>query len=164
MNITSRIEMLPAKIFVGMRRTMSFSQNSTAELWRSFMPLRKNLRSVGDELYSIEIYPPSFFQHFNPDAGFEKWAALELEDSQYAPEDLEKLESPGGLYAIFLYKGAANAATPFYQYIFNTWLPEHGYTVDERPHFAVMGAQYKQDHPESEEELWIPVKILDSII
>jgi AraC family transcriptional regulator len=52
----------------------------------------------------------------------------------------------------------ASEAPAFYQYIFNSWLPGSGYRLDNRPHFAVMGEKYKNDDPNSEEELCVPVK------
>jgi len=35
---------------------------------------------------------------------------------------------------------------------------ESEFMLDDRPHFALMGDRYKNDDPESEEEIWIPVK------
>jgi AraC family transcriptional regulator len=74
------------------------------------------------------------------------------------PDGMETLTAPGGLYAVFLYQGPANAAPETYQYIFGTWLPTSDYALDNRPHFAVMGEKYKNNDPSSEEELWIPIK------
>jgi AraC family transcriptional regulator len=30
--------------------------------------------------------------------------------------------------------------------------------LDNRPHFEILGEKYKQGSPDSEEEIWIPVK------
>jgi len=125
------------------------------------MPRRKTiLNQVGTELYSIEIYPPGFYDEFNPEATFEKWAAVKVSKPGSVLEDMENLTVPAGLYAIFIHKGPASAGPGTYRYIFGTWLPASDYILDERPHFAVMGERYKNDDPDpdSEEELWIPVK------
>lgn len=45
-----------------------------------------------------------------------------------------------------------------FQYIFGTWLPASGYYLDNRPHFEILGHKYKNNDPDSEEEIWIPVK------
>src|ERR1035437_3608741 len=96
-----RIETLPEKKFVGKRLIMSFTKNRTFELWRSFMPRRKEIQnSVGTELYSIEVYPPLFYDNFNPDAEFEKWAAVEVSDFHTIPGEMNALTSPEGLYAV----------------------------------------------------------------
>ena len=58
---------------------------------------------------------------------------------------------------IFDYKGSSTD-TSIFQYIFRTWLPSSSYQLDDRPHFEVLGAKYKNNDPESEEEIWIPIK------
>jgi AraC family transcriptional regulator len=57
-----------------------------------------------------------------------------------------------------LHKGAASTGQKIFQYIFETWLPNSGYLLDNRPHFEILGAKYKNEDPDSEEELWIPIK------
>jgi AraC family transcriptional regulator len=123
------------------------------------MPYRKDIKNFkGKELYSAEVYEQRYFENFNPQKEFEKWAAVEVTDIESIPEDMELLVSPRGLYAIFIHSGPASEGLKTYQYIFGTWLPGSEYTLDERPHFAVMGEKYKGDDPSSEEEIWIPVK------
>jgi AraC family transcriptional regulator len=46
----------------------------------------------------------------------------------------------------------------FFTYIFTRWLPASGYQLDNRPHFEILGDKYKNNDPESEEEIWIPVR------
>ena len=154
-----RIETLIAKTLVGKRMTMAFSNDKTFELWRSFMPLRKEIHNVvNTDLFSLQIYPPGFFDSFNPTVTFEKWAAVEVADLNSVPSDLLTLNLPGGLYAIFLYKGLSTAAAKTFQFIFGTWIPNSTYLLDNRPHFEILGEKYKIDDPNSEEEIWIPIK------
>jgi AraC family transcriptional regulator len=153
-----RIETLPEKKFIGKKIMTSFSNNKTFELWKSFMPcLREIQNNVGSELYSIEVYEPSFFETFNPEAKFEKWAAVEVTHFDTIPGNMETITSPEGLYAVFIHKGSAIEGRKTYQYIFSNWLPQSEFKLDTRPHFAVMGSKYRNDDPESEEELWIPI-------
>lgn len=127
------------------------------------MPRRKEIQnSIGAELYSIEVYPPLFYDNFNPDAEFEKWAAVEVNDFQSVPNEMERIVSPEGLYAVFIHQGAASEGPKTYQYIFAKWLPNSEFLFDNRPHFAVMGEKYKSEDPDSEEELWIPIKPKES--
>ena len=154
-----RIETLPEKKFIGRRSIMSFTGNKTYELWKSFMPGRKEIQNnIGTELYSMQIYPPLFFANFNPKAEFEKWAAVEVTGFDTVPDKMETFTLTGGLYAVFLYKGAASAAAGTFRYILETWLPNSEYTLDNRPHFEILGEKYKNDDPASEEEIWIPIK------
>jgi len=154
-----KIELLNGKKLVGKRLTMSFSDNKTVKLWQSFMPKRKEItNNVSTELISMQVFPRSFDFHFaNPDAEFDKWAAIEVADFQNIPEEMETYTIPGGIYAVFHYRGL-NTDTSVFQYIFGTWLPHSNYLLDNRPHFEVLGAKYKNNDPASEEDIWIPIR------
>jgi AraC family transcriptional regulator len=157
--VDHRIATIQEKKLIGKRLVMSFSGDKTSELWRSFMPNRKEIHnSLGADLYSVQKYPPLFFHNFDPDAEFEKWAAMEVTGFSEIPDEMESLVIPGGLYAVFGYKGASKDAAPAFGFIFNSWLPDSGYVLDDRPHFEILGEKYKNNDPDSEEELWIPVK------
>jgi AraC family transcriptional regulator len=157
--VEPRIETVQEKKFAGKHLSMSFAENKTSELWKSFMPWRKEIKNnIGQELYSIEIYVPHFFDNFNPQREFEKWAAIEVTDFDSVPAEMETFNSPSGLYAIFHYKGEADKGAETYRYILATWLPRSDFIIDDRPHFAVMGEKYKNKDHDSEEELWIPIK------
>ena len=154
-----RLEILTEKKLAGLKTEMSFANNKTRELWQRFMPRRAELiNSVGADLYSLEIYPPDFFKHFNPTSVFEKWAAIEVSAFDQVPANMNVITVPGGLYAIFIHKGPASDAVKTYQYIFSTWMPKSNFEIDDRPHFALMGSKYKNEDPDSEEEIWIPVR------
>jgi AraC family transcriptional regulator len=154
-----RIENLIEKKIVGKRITTSFSVNKTTELWQSFMPNRKEIKNnIGSELYSIEVYPESHFANFSPANEFEKWAGIAVTDFLSVPHDMETIVIPNGLYAVFIHKGPASNGNETYRYIFTDWLPKSEYTLENRPHFAVMGEKYKHEDPTSEEEIWIPIK------
>ncbi len=154
-----RIETFPGKKLTGKKLNMSFAENRTFELWRSFMPWRKEIpNAIGTELYSVQIYPPGFFEDIDPNAEFEKWAAVEVPDFTSIPDEKETMIIPSGLYAVFHYKGAASAAAETFEYIFGTWLRASGFGLDDRPHFEILGEKYKNEDPDSEEDIWIPVK------
>jgi len=38
-------------------------------------------------------------------------------------------------------------------------LPNSDYELDNRPHFEILGKKYKNNSADSEEEIWIPVKL-----
>ena len=155
-----KIQTLPEKKLVGKKLAMTFAHNRTGDLWRSFMPRRKEIsNAIGTELYSLQIYPPLFFDNFDPDWQFEKWAAVEVADLLSIPEGMEPLTLPGGLYAVFPYKGTASAAANTFNDIFGIWLPKSAYTLDDRPHFELLGEKYRHEDPNSEEEIWIPIKL-----
>lgn len=153
-----RLEILQKKKLVGKHLTMSFADNKTPELWRSFMPQRKEiLHVISAYLYSLQLYKPDFFEVFNPQALFEKWAAVEVSNLDTIPEGMETFMLEGGLYAVFIHKGSSHDTSTF-QYIFSSWLPASAYLLDDRPHFELLGTKYKNGDSDSEEEFWIPIK------
>lgn len=154
-----RFENISAKLIAGTRFAMSFSQNKTGALWQSFMPRRSAIQNAADPaLYSIEIYPPGFFDNFDPAREFEKWAGVEVKAVSGLPTGIESLTIPAGQYAVFTHRGPASAGPKTYQYIFGVWLPNSDYLIDDRPHFALMTEKYKHEQPDSEEDIYIPVK------
>ena len=154
-----RFENFPGKKLVGMRTRLSLSNNTTKELWQNFMPRRKEIvKAIGNDVFSVQLYDASYFKMFNPAAGFEKWAAVEVSDQNVMPAGMEALSVPAGLYAVFIYKGGAAEAAPFFSWVFRDWLPTSGYVLDDRPHFEILGEKYKRDSADSEEEVWVPVR------
>lgn len=124
------------------------------------MPRRKEItKAVGVELFSMQVYPAGFnFKQFDINATFEKWAAVEVTDFNTVPEGMETFTLPGGLYAVFIHKGPASEGERTFKYIFAEWLPTSGYVLANRPHFELLGDKYKNNQPDSEEEVWIPVE------
>ncbi|RYU95331.1 AraC family transcriptional regulator [Emticicia agri] len=158
MMLQPRVEILHEKKLIGKHLAMSFADNKTRELWRSFIPYRKEItNAVGSELYSLQLYSPAFFSPFNPHELFEKWAAVEVTDFDAIPEGMEAFTLTRGLYAVFLHKGSSTDNSTF-QYIFSSWLPDSEYMLDDRPHFELLGTKYKNADPNSE-EIWVPVRL-----
>jgi AraC family transcriptional regulator len=156
-----RIETLAEKKLVGKSLPMSFADDKTFMLWRSFMPERKSItNALSGNLFSLQVYPDSFdFKTFSPLVTFTKWAAMEVTNFDALPAGMESFTLAGGLYAVFDYIGAASAGQKTFEYIFKTWLPASDYDLDNRPHFEILGKKYKREDPTSEEEIWIPIKL-----
>jgi AraC family transcriptional regulator len=153
------IQTLPVTHLIGHHLTLSLANNRTAELWRSFMPRRREVvNAVGNELYSMQLYSEDHFVNFNPSTEFEKWAAVPVTGFDAVPYGMETFTIPEGTYAVFHYKGAPENGAEVFGYIFQQWLPQSGYELDNRPHFEVLGEKYKNGSPGSEEEIWIPVR------
>jgi len=129
-----RIERLPKKKLIGKRMPMSFSNDKTFELWRSFMPRRNEIQdATGADFYSIDVHIPSCWNKFTPDAKFEKWAAREVTEFNAVPDGMETITLSEGLYAVFIHKGPASDGPRTYAYIFKTWLPNSDFSLDNRP-------------------------------
>ncbi len=156
-----RIETIAQKNLVGDHLTMCLSANKTFQLWQRFMPRRNNIaHAASSDLFSLQIYSPPFSIHtFTMETLFEKWAAREVSQIEGIPEGMDTMLLPSGLYAVFPYKGTPAHFEPFFRYMFQTWMPSSGYEVDDRPHFEILGEKYKLNDPDSEEEIWVPIRL-----
>lgn len=141
---------------------MSLANNKTGELWKSFMPKRREITdTLTNDVISMAVYKPTHFANFKPTNEFEKWATVEVADFNHVPNKMETFVLKSGLYAGFDYKGSSKEPSTF-QYIFGTWLPSSDYVLDDRPHVEVLGEKYKNNDLTSEEEIWIPIRLKDS--
>lgn len=153
------IKSLTETKLIGKKVRMNFLNNQVQQLWKSFMPRKKEIHnSIDEDLYSVDVYDSlSYFDSFNPATEFDKWAAVKVIDLETIPDQMEELIIPTGLYVVFPFKGTDNEAPAMYQYIIGNWIPSSIYELDLRPHFALMGEKYKNNDPDSEEEFWIPI-------
>lgn len=155
-----KIHHLEKKLLCGRHIEMSMATNRTQELWSSFMPLKKTIKnSVGTDLYSMQVYDKGAdFKTMKPTSVFTKWAAIEVNDHSTVPDMLSPYVLNSGLYAVFIHKGLPQDFHKTFGYIFQQWLPNAAYEIDDREHFELLPETYRPDDPAAEEEIWIPVK------
>lgn len=158
---TPRIETLATKKLVGKSVIMSLSENKTPELWKSFMQERRLItNAVSNDLISMQVYDKELdFKDFTSSTLFEKWATTEVTDFDKTPSTMKAFVLEGGLYAVFIYKGLVSNFHKTAQYIFGEWLPNSNYDLDQRPHFEILGEKYKNNDVNSEEEVWVPIRL-----
>ena len=155
--MTFTIKSFPTTKFIGKNLSFTYSDYRALELWSSFMPRRKEIpNAIGTDLYNIQINPIGF--SFGMNESFVKWAAVSVANFDFVPDGMQTLEIPEGLYAVFQYKRDQSNAAAFFNTIYTKWLPASDYEIDHRPQFEILGAKYKTNDPNSEEEIWIPVK------
>jgi AraC family transcriptional regulator len=146
------------KKMIGLSLSMSVVDNQTGKLWGSFMPrITEIVNRVGNDFFSLQVYPPEYHINFNPSLEFTKWALVEVSDFNHIPKGMKAFILQAGDYAVFDHKGSSGDPS-IYQYIYGKWIPKSEYVLDDRPHFEVLGTNYKNNDPNSEEEIWIPIK------
>lgn len=151
------IKIFPETKFIGKNLSFTYADYRAFELWSSFMPRRNEIQNaLGTDLFNIQINPENF--DFNPQTKFVKWAVVSVSDFDFIPEGMQSLIIEEGLYAVFNHIGDASKARETFGYIFGVWLPNSEYELDNRPQFEILGEKYKNNAPDSEEEIWIPVK------
>ncbi len=156
-NIQPKIEDLSKKKLVGLNSKMSFDYAKIIQLWKRFMPRKKEILNVSTtEVIAMQVYENANFNIDKQHTEFVMWAVTEVTDFNGIPKGMESFTLSNGLYAVFLLKGTD--AESLFQYIFKVWLPNSDYSLDDRPHFQVMGHNYKNNDPNSEENMYVPIK------
>jgi AraC family transcriptional regulator len=156
-----RIETVPSKIFVGMSLEMSTAHDRSPELWRSFMPNRRKIaNAISEDVYSLQQFRqlPDFSIAVS-DELYTNWALKEVSSIESIPDGMKSFRLGAGLYAVFLHKGTPAEFATTAKFIFQTWLPDSGYRVENRPFFQVLTPAYKPGDPSSEEEMYIPIAL-----
>lgn len=152
-----QIKMISDKQFVGMSQKMSLVTDSTGVLFSTFMPRKKEILNVANSnVIDLRVYNEDYFLKFNPTAEFVKYVLVECNPILEIPDGMEVYDFVGGEYAVFKYKGLASDKS-VYEYIYTEWLPNSKYSLDNRPHFEVLGPKTKLNDPNSEEEIWVPI-------
>jgi AraC family transcriptional regulator len=155
----ARIIELNSKNLIGIFQEMSLVENKTFEVWKNFRERSMAIENRStDDFISLQQYPKNYFRNFSPNRKFMKWACVEVDRLEGIPVGMDSLVLEAGLYAAFDYKGGTEAAKAFFQYIFGEWIPNSTYELDDRPHFEVLNANYKNNDPNSREEILIPIK------
>lgn len=138
---------------------MDLDPETNAALWSQLMPRRSEIkRMIDTSLYSIAIYDPNYFDAFQPERRFERWAAVRVDEGAEVPQGMQKLCVPSGQYAKFIHQGPIHKIQQTFDYIFDQWLPESEFTIDQRPHIAAMDERYNPGKESSEEDLFIPIR------
>jgi len=156
--IKTKIELLAPKKLVGCKIRTSLTNNKTFQVWQNFMTRKDEiLHKVNSSFISLQEYDPLYFLEYNAENVFYKWAAIEVSRYENIPEGMESIDLPGGLYAVFDYKGQSTDAN-IYQYVFTSWLPHSYYKLDDRLHIEILKGSDNNNIPESGDEIWVPIK------
>jgi AraC family transcriptional regulator len=157
-NMQPTIKIIEEKKLIGMSKPMSLTDNKTFQLFSTFMPRKKEIsNAINSDVFDLRVYPKGYFLNFNPSTFFTKWVLAEVPNFENVPSGMETFTLAGGKYAVFTHKGLSTDNSTF-QYIFTEWLPNSDFVLADRPHFEILGAKTKLNDPNSEEEVWVPVK------
>jgi len=137
----------------------TIAAQETSKLWRPFREaIKKKLDLAPNLFYSISRYGVELAKgEFTIDGEFEKCAAIEASLSN-CPTGFEEVILDGGLYAVFLHRGAADGFPATMQEFLQHWLPKSDYILDSRNHFETFDQRYDPFSSRSVETIYIPLK------
>ena len=142
--------------FLGFSTETSLVQNQTAVVFRQLMIWRKDDEAYKNmPVYDIKIYPRDYFTAFDPSRPFVKWAAVKRKEKD-TNASLKPYVVPRGSYLCFTH--TERVSPSFFQELYNTWLPQSPYELDDRPHFDKMWPDPTNRGAVVKEEIYIPIK------
>ena len=154
--ITPTIVEFKGALLCGASTPMSLRSFTPWTLWAKVMPkLARVSHRCNADLISLRYFDgiPVFGPTTDP--SFTYWGGAEV---NCPSEGLEHLEIPAGTYAVFHYKGVSSDSN-FWRYIYSQWLTNSPWELDDRPHFERLGAKYKNEDPNSEEDIYIRIRL-----
>lgn len=93
------------------------------------------------------------------DAGnIEYISGVEVSDFSKAPAELSRLRIPEQRYAVFTHRDHIASIRQTWFTIFNKWLPESGFKLEEGPEFERYGETFDPRTGSGGFEIWIPIK------
>ena len=154
-NLPHRIAIIEPKKLIGFSITTSFQDDKTQIVWKKFMMRRNEIvNQTSNQLFSLQIYP----ENFTANQTFRKYALAEVSDFNNIPNTFETFELETGKYMVFNYKGKAENGPELFRYLFQNFIPENKFEVDNRPYFEIFGDDYNPNDDSAEEEIWIPIR------
>jgi AraC family transcriptional regulator len=154
-----RTQVIADRLVVGMKTKASVLtiNEQTRQLAQRFMPRRHEVNSrIGKHVFSIQDYP-SNYSFVDANSEFDKWVAVEVQNAHYLPESMDSFVIKSGTYAVFCFKGTVSDVSKSRAYIFQEWLPNSGYQLDQKAHFEILSEDYSKDLQHIEEDIWIPI-------
>ncbi len=157
-----KIVEIEERLLVGMSQVSTLAENKVVDMWKSFMPRRFEVKNrlKEEEYYSITPFDHNLdYTKFDENTQFERRAAVEVSSFEDIPEGMQQFKIAGGRYAVFIHRGPVSTFPHTFNYINRTWLPTSEFEHDARDKFEILGKKYfGPNHPNSEEEVWIPIR------
>lgn len=150
-----RIEEIKPFVCVGLVAHSQDMQEIMA-IWGKFFSIMDNLpESADDCIYGIH-YPG---EKYDPEMGegYLYMVGIIPKDAENLPEGFEVYNYPGGIHAVFEYKGAIEKIGDTYQYIYGEWLTSSDYKTEGSLVFEKYDERFKHGSEESITEIWLPI-------
>lgn len=149
------IRKLQALALEGYHLRTSLTGKRTETLWNKLLGKIPNPQLAVK--YAVEVYDDlTYFSDFDVNREFDRYVGV-VAGSYELDEEVVNFKIPGGLYAVFDYRGSVQNLQAFYGSIFLEWLPNSSYSLDHRPFFSRMDERYKHNSDNIVEEIYIPI-------
>lgn len=148
----------PAFTVVGLRYFGKNENQEIAAMWEAFDRRMETLGGLPHDTGEAAI-GLCFSPDDDPMGGaFEYIAGLPVSKVEELPEGFVARQVPEHTYAVFAHKGDLPSLGKTYEYIYETWLPQSGYTLADNLDFEYYDDDFKDFAPDSIFYIYIPIK------
>ena len=144
---------------IGFERYTANGIPSIREAWGEFGKHQQEIPHAKNQIaFGIEDYSRDFDMN---KGGFPKYyyiAGLEVDSTADVPDGMKAKEIPAANYAVFTYVGSLDGLPSFFGYIYGTWMPGSGYSMD--PKLSLDFERYPEqimDMNQAKVEIWVPI-------
>ncbi|HOR84856.1 MAG TPA: AraC family transcriptional regulator [Bacillota bacterium] len=153
---------LPVIKVAGLRGETTLRNNRLRELWDRANSLYTQIpnRIPGGRAFGIcEACMENTLYSMNDDVLFTEVAGTEVSSFDGLSEPFVRKVIPGGRYAVFTHRGTLRKLPQTFDYIWGTWFLATGEEMDYREDFELYNERFLgYDHPDSEMDIYIPIK------
>jgi len=157
-----RIVELPEIMVAGIRGETTLRDNRLRGLWDRTNSLYKQIpnRIPGGRSFGIcEACAENTLYTMNDDILFTEVAGTEVSSFEGLTEPFVQKIISGGRYAVFTHRGTLRMLPQTFDYIWGTWFLTTKEELDWREDFELYDERFLgYDHPDSEVDLYIPVR------
>lgn len=151
-----RIVQLEKLILVGRPYYGDANEHKFAKAWERFGNLEKEVSHRLNPMvgFGVEIYGPEF----QTEHQWTYFPSVQVSQFDDVPALLFAKTLPSATYAVFTAKGGIPKLGDTFMYAYMTWLPTSAYEVAFPFDFEYYDERFKDNDPDSEVDIYIPVK------
>lgn len=158
-----RFVTIPEFKAAGLRGQTTLADNTLPELWTRLCALSPQIPNKSPKGRAFGICEAcgegNTLYTMNSHVLFSEVAAIQVDSFEGLPELFVKKTIAAGRYAVFTHTGSLSLLPDTFSYIWSTWFLGSGEELDYREDFELYDERFLGfDHPQSQIDLYIPVK------
>lgn len=151
----------PLKV-VGIKIRTRLAENKIEELWAEFIGRMPELDENAVPECTLGIC--SFIENGQNEDEFDYMAARVVKDESIIPEGMTYRILPAQDIAVFTHEGSLDDLSETYDNIYEEWLPESGYQIDDADEIEWYDSRFQFGSEKSQMDIHIPIKPIEKEI
>lgn len=143
---------------IGMLVRTTIKENKIPTLWQGFISRMKELDEIAVPECTLGICLSDNDLEYAEDTEFGYIAGRVVKNKNFIPEGMIYHELLEQEVAVFTHCGKLDNLSETYNYIYEQWLPESGYELDDGDEVEWYDSRFKYDSVDSQMDIHIPIR------